>query len=475
VKRRRVYGPLVLTLAFLAILTALLVVGGLRVRSIVATAFHNANSIRMARIDVADVLREQLDEETGIRGYSAARQKILLQPYDDGAARMPGSLVQVSRVLYNLRIPEAIVALRDASAMNRRWLEQVAFPLLGHRPGPPALEVRGKQLVDRFRADMARIEKLLARREALADAQAQRGVVLIGIFAAAAVATVVAASVIFALQQFRLALRLEQERVAAEEERRRSAEIRSAYEVEKRIADTLQEGFTQSLLPRLPMVRFSATYLPATEEARIGGDWYDVHELGDDKVLIAIGDVAGHGISAAVAMNKTRHLVLSCALVDPNPGPMLQRVNFELLRSTSPMITALAGLVDARSCEFVYAAAGHPPPILLEPGRPARSLEVGSLPLGVMREAAYRTHRVQTVPGAMLVLYTDGAIEHSRDVVEGEAFLLSVVESAGRDLDGNPALEISKGIFSDRKIADDVAILTVRFGERAESKPTRVA
>ncbi|MGA8796979.1 MAG: PP2C family protein-serine/threonine phosphatase, partial [Candidatus Cybelea sp.] len=218
------------------------------------------------------------------------------------------------------------------------------------------------------------------------------------------------------------------------------------------------------------LLGLGATYLPAAEEAKIGGDWYDAFELPGDRVLLAIGDVAGHGIDAAVAMNRTRQLVMSCALIDPRPGPVLERVNVELHRNQSPMVTAMIALVDARTCEFAYAAAGHPPPVLLEPERGARFLEVGSVPLGVLGNAVFRDHRVQSMPGALLVLYTDGVIEHSRDVVAGEELLLAAVESAAQASPADIAAAIRYRIFGDGKASDDVAILTLRFAKRTEER-----
>jgi serine phosphatase RsbU (regulator of sigma subunit) len=454
----------------MALVVAGLVVAGLFVRSVVASSFRNAESVRVARILVAGVVRQQLDEETGIRGYEADRNRILLQPYYEGRVGLPRSRGRLLRVLERLRMDEALAILQDAGRTNRRWLEEVALPLLAPRPGPASLELRGKALVDRFRTDMASIEMLLARREAASDVRAQRAILLVGFFAFGAAAAVIVAALLFTIQQYRLSMRLEQEREKAEAERRRSSEIRAAFEAEKRIAETLQGAFVQNVLPEPAMLRLGATFLPAAEEGKIGGDWYDAFELPGGRVLLAIGDVAGHGIDAAVAMNATRQLVMSCALIDPRPGPVLERVNAELLRNQSPMVTAIAALVDAGMCEFAYASAGHPPAVLLEPGRDARFLEVGSLPLGVLGSAVYETHRVRSVPGALLVLYTDGAIEHSRDVVAGEELLLAAVESAAQASPTNIAAAIRRRIFDDRKPTDDVAILTLRFAERTEGR-----
>ncbi|MFZ0682433.1 MAG: hypothetical protein WAM84_06090, partial [Candidatus Cybelea sp.] len=89
---RRTPGPLVLILALMAVVIVGLIVAGLSVRSIVASSFNNAGSIRVARILVADVLREQLDEETGVRGYGADRNRAILQPYYEGRVGLPRSL-----------------------------------------------------------------------------------------------------------------------------------------------------------------------------------------------------------------------------------------------------------------------------------------------------------------------------------------------------------------------------------------------
>ena len=461
---RRIHWPLIASSAFLAVVIGVLVAGGLWVQSTVAGSFRDAESIGTARFLVEDVLRRQLDEETGIRGYAVARRATLLQPYHEARIALPATIGRAMGVLENLHLQTAAAVLQDAGRTNRRWLQEIAFPVLTSRSSRPALQFRGKRLVDRVRTDIASIEKLLADREAGGRQPTQQAVAWVDLFAVGAIAAFVVAVLIFAFQQYRLGLRLEEERTKAEEQRRRSAESRAAYLAEKRIADTLQGAFVQNVLPEPAMLRLGATYLPAGEESKVGGDWYDALELPDDRVLLAIGDVTGHGIEAAVTMNRTRQLLISCALIDPSPGPVLERVNNELMRNESPIVTAIAALVDARDCEIAYAAAGHPPAVLLEPGKRARFLEVGSLPLGVLRDADYQTHRVRSEPGALLVLYTDGAVEHSRDVVEGEELLLAAVESAAQTSQADVAAAICHRIFAGRKAADDVAILTLRFG-----------
>lgn len=460
---RREKAPLLFGLLLTLVVTLLLVAGGLYVRSVVSTAFSDADRIRNARAHVNDMLRQQLDEETGVRGYAAARLPILLQAYYGGRANLPLAFGRVRADLEALKIDEALPVLRNAEVVNYRWVHEVAFPLI-RKPGRhEALELRGKTLVDRFRVDASTIYANLTRRTARVNARANAALVLIGAFAVAAVAVVVLASLIFTVQQHKLGLRLEQQRAQAEGERRKSAEARSAYETEKRLADTLQEALSQRDFPELPSASFSAAYVPASEQTKIGGDWYDALQLSQDRVLVGIGDVTGHGVDAVVEMNRARHLLIGAALLDSNPASVLERVNAALVRARSQIITACVGVIDTQTREFTYAAAGHPPPVLCEPGARAKLLEFGSLPLGVIATVPYRAHTILTVPGAMIVLYTDGLIEYSRDIAAGEAALLEAVESVAASETVDAAAAIRERIFAGESVADDVAILTIRL------------
>jgi serine phosphatase RsbU (regulator of sigma subunit)/CHASE3 domain sensor protein len=459
----RIQTPLIATLAFLAFLVVALIAGGVVLRGVVANSFAGADAVRNARMDVTELLNDQLDEETGVRGYAAAPRRVLLQPYEEARARMNGAFDRVVASFAQARMKVSRSALDDARATNARWLREVAAPVIAGR-NTSSLELRGKHLIDHFRYDMRVIQERLARRESMADARAQRAILGIGAFAALAIVVVVIAAWLFSVQRYRLGVRLEEERRQAEEERRRRAALQAAYEVEKQITETLQLAFVQNVLPRPERIAFSAAFLPATEDAKVGGDWYDAFELDGQRVLLTMGDVTGHGLEAAVTMNRTRQLFLSCALLNPEPGPLLGLVNQHIARLGTPVLTAVTGLVDAESRTFSYAVAGHPPPVLAEPGQRPRLLETGSLPLGVLDTAVYQTRTIHSVPGAMLVLYTDGAIEHSRNVLEGEALLLAAVEEAVRQPAKDAASLICDEILRDRRIADDVAILTIRFG-----------
>jgi serine phosphatase RsbU (regulator of sigma subunit) len=458
--------PLVPLLVVLVAIVAALTAGGWAIRGSVAGSFATGQQIRSVRTLVFGAIEAQLDEETGIRGYAALGDPVLLQPYEAARADLPAIFTQLEERLSALGMTESLAAIERARAVNEYWLRAVAAPTLRDRHrNELQVERLGKTLVDSFRREISKVQiELDGQNQLLQDAY-QRDLVELGFIVGAAAVLLLATGLVFAAAQTRTWNRLDEQRRTEHESHLRERSLRAAYEAEKRVADTLQEAFSQKQLPASPAVSFSATYVPATDEARVGGDWYDAFDIGNNRILFSIGDIAGHGLSASVAMSRVRNEMLSGALTDLNAQAILTRVNHRMLAQgpRSPMATAIVGIADAQKYEFVYATAGHPPPVLVEPGRPARLLPFGGLPLGVSEKGAYQTHRIQTVPGARLILYTDGVIEHTRDILEGERLLLQAVdENSSAD---DVAEAIYRAIFHGGTASDDVAILTIGFSQ----------
>ncbi len=458
--------PLALVALVLALFVPVLIVGGLSLRGLISSSLEGAEQVRTTRALTLGMLELQLDEETGVRGFAATGDRSFLEPYRRARAQMTDQIARVRSAIGRFGTPAAAAAIDDAVATNAQWVASVGEPIA--RAGVPQallIQRHGKRLVDHFRAAIARTDAELAARETMIDSDTKAAVNRIVAYVGLATIIVLLLTVGFAWIQARTAKRLEEQRLRAEEERRSAAEFRASYLAEKRIADTLQDAFSQRPLPALPALHFSAMYVPATDEARIGGDWYEALELSQDRVLFAIGDVAGHGLDAAVAMSRARQALVAAALADPEPASVLNRVNAELLRQHSPLVTAVVGYADARSHEFVYSIAGHPPPVLLEPGAEPRLLECGALPLGALAGAGYQSYRVDAAAGALLVLYTDGAVEHSHNVLDGEARLLVAASRALGSGASDPATLIHQTIFDGVKAGDDVAILTIGFSD----------
>lgn len=448
------------------IVILLFVAGGLYVRSLIAGSFEISNRLATARALDYNALRYILDMETALRGHAATDDKAFLEPYLRAKPLLLPSIKMLRESLPGLGIAAVRPDADDLVWVAEHYTNEVAAPLSSGsltREQELPIELLGKRRVDRFRSDVRHINNAISARTSVVTDAVRASIDRIGILVGIAVILVLLLSFLYNLQQTALATRVDRERGRAEEERREGDILRSAYLAEKRIADTLQEAFQQRPLPTHPTFRFSATYVPASEEAKVGGDWYDALELPGNRVLFAIGDVTGHGIEAAVTMNRVRQALISSALMDPMPAALLERVARELYNDKAPLVTAVAGYADANTYEFIYATAGHPPPLLIEPGRPPRMLDCGSLPLGAMLDNEYRTFRIQSVPGAMLVLYTDGAVEHSKDVIAGEEILLAAAAEAIRSSSKDPATFIHNTVFTGRPIGDDVAILTIGF------------
>lgn len=243
--------------------------------------------------------------------------------------------------------------------------------------------------------------------------------------------------------------------------------LRRNYEHEKRVADTLQRAFLSQSLAQTPSVVFHGSYVPAASDEQVGGDWFDATELPDGRVLFSIGDVAGHGLDAAVTMNRVRQAILTAAIDDDDPASVLATVNAVLLLQGCGMVTALCGYIDAVTFSVRYASAGHPAPILYGTLDGARVLPLGGLPLGITEEAAYATHAAVAEPNSLMVVYTDGLIEWKQNPIEGEQELLRAVSYVAGSDRGNAARAIHNAVFKGALPVDDVAIMTASFMQRA--------
>jgi len=473
---RPLLRSLAVPILVLVLVVPILLGGGYVVSRVLRQSFGNSDARRAARTLNFTLLKDQLDEETGVRGFTSIPDPAFLDPYAAAKRDFPVKVAKLRERLTVLAIPGAGALLDDVVAVNGEWLAHVAAPLLANpnRAEARVLQFRGKALIDRFRRDSEELDAALVAREQGDNRALQSAIDNVSKLVFFAVSLIVVLAAAAAAAQSRLAARLEAARRRAESEARANLELRTAFETEKRIADTLQDAFAQRPLPVVPTLVFSATYIPATDETKVGGDWYDAVELAKGRVLFSLGDVEGHGIEAAVNMSRVRQALISAALIDADPAAVLRRVN-DYLQSAGRMATAVAGYADAATYEFVYATAGHPPPLLLQPGRGPMLLECGGLPLGVLENCAYRTRRIQAVPGAVLVLYTDGAVEHSRDVLEGEALLVQAARTALEKNVTDLAASIRTEIFGRRQVGDDVAILTIGFAPGETTRMTFAA
>jgi len=236
------------------------------------------------------------------------------------------------------------------------------------------------------------------------------------------------------------------------------------YKRERRLAQILQTALLPTTLPQTPGRAYHAAYVPASDEAEVGGDWYDAFPLADGSIALSIGDVAGHGLDAAVIMGEVRQTFRVAAMYMRDPSAVLDLANQLLLVRHEPiMVTAIFGIYDGKT--FTYGSAGHPPPILCTENGNVDRLPTDGLPLGIEPNGTRRAWTITIPPSSLLVLYTDGLIEFTRDVTEGETLLAQAITDEVKSRSSNPALSIRKRILDGRQSSDDVAILTLSVGD----------
>jgi CheY-like chemotaxis protein len=239
-----------------------------------------------------------------------------------------------------------------------------------------------------------------------------------------------------------------------------AVEAQRSYDEEHRIAVTLQRSLLQSELPAVPGLDLAMRYEPAGTQTEVGGDFYELTML-DGRLLVAIGDVAGHSLHAATVMAEVRHAVRAYAVEGHSPATVLELVN-RFMRRVLPNDSATLCLLtlDPVTGRVRLASAGHLPPLLRTDERVSFVEARGPL-LGL---TAPRPPELEFVlpPGGTLVLYTDGLVERRDDDIDvGLAALARAAATVDDDLDA----------FCDRLVgqlagavqqADDIAVVALR-------------
>lgn len=240
---------------------------------------------------------------------------------------------------------------------------------------------------------------------------------------------------------------------------------------EHRLASTLQRALLPARLPQTDAVSFCPAYVAASsaEGEAVGGDWYDAFALRDGSIAFSIGDVAGHGVDAAVTMNVVRQALRAAALEGLPPHAVLSRANDLLgLDANASMVTAFFGILDDGARSLSYAIAGHPRPLLLQTDGSVESFGESGAPLGSVFDPEFvKTQTQPLAPGDTIVLYTDGLLEYDREIENAERRLLSVVAERRFLAAPNAAQRlIDEALLGEQR--DDIAVLLVTVHARPE-------
>lgn len=185
-----------------------------------------------------------------------------------------------------------------------------------------------------------------------------------------------------------------------------------AHERELAIARTIQEHLMPRSMPRLPGFEVFGFNRPAR---MVGGDYFDVIPLPDGRVVLAVADVSGKGVPAAILLSEMRTAVQleMRGLVDNHLRELMDRLNQLICRdSTDNMfVTLMLGLLDPAERRFTYCNAGHVYPLLRTPEGAIGTLETGGCLLGVIPGANYDQAVVDLPPGTTLLIYSDGVTD----------------------------------------------------------------
>lgn len=239
-------------------------------------------------------------------------------------------------------------------------------------------------------------------------------------------------------------------------------------ESELNIAHTIQMGMLPTGFP----VRKECDLFAMLESAKaVGGDLYDFFFLDEDNLCVAIGDVAGKGVPAALFMTITRTLFRSNISLSTPLHEAIQRINNSLGKENpnQMFVTFWAGIVDLRSGEMEFCNAGHNFPYLIEKNGNVKKIpQTNGLPLGVFEETLYTSRNIRFLPGEILVLYTDGITEalNLAQKFYGDKKLTRLLSDPGNKTAKEIGLKLIGDVHSfaqGLEQADDITILVLVY------------
>lgn len=235
-----------------------------------------------------------------------------------------------------------------------------------------------------------------------------------------------------------------------------------------------------SLLGALPVisgVETSARYLPASQTASVGGDWYEGILLGDQRLALVVGDVAGHGLAAAADMALLRGMITALLHSGMAVADVFGEVS-EVQRQRAGLILATAALVvvDISAGTIAYATAGHPPPVVQLPSGEVRRLDDANAPM-IGLSSTRRVAGVMPFPvGSRLVMFTDGLVERrDRPFDVGVDQIVDLLAALPNEVSPSDVTEALLDALSDGAPAeDDIAVLVIQHVPLTSPPPRAV-
>lgn len=237
-------------------------------------------------------------------------------------------------------------------------------------------------------------------------------------------------------------------------------------EEELKVARQIQRNLLPRKFPDIRGYQICGQNIPTKE---VGGDYFDIIPTEGDELVLAIGDVSGKGVPAALLMANLQ-AALQILISEGLPLPeVVQKLNLLIYHNTEPdkFITFFVGKLNTQSHEFEYVNAGHNPPLLLSPNGKMRPLEKGGLILGILPQETYQSETIRVGKGDLIFCYTDGVSEsiNARNEEYGEERIIELVKRLRKQ----DVSEICQSLVSSVKSFsrnqpqfDDITLLTLR-------------
>lgn len=240
------------------------------------------------------------------------------------------------------------------------------------------------------------------------------------------------------------------------------AELARVTTGQRTALEQLQRALLPESLPDLPGWSVDARYMSASDQVRLGGDWYDVI-LADDRVVLAVGDVVGHGLTAVGMMAQARAATRAFVSEGYGPAEVLSRVTRLLLTpGVSGMATAVVASLDPVTGEVEYASAGHPYALVRDAAGGTRVLDAAQGPMLGTTPHPYATARATVPPGGALTMLTDGLVERrGESLAVGFRRLAGLLETADLTTGAPGLVEALIAGSPDAGHRDDTCVLAV--------------
>ncbi|OFW32229.1 MAG: hypothetical protein A2074_05715 [Candidatus Aquicultor primus] len=239
------------------------------------------------------------------------------------------------------------------------------------------------------------------------------------------------------------------------------------YKAQLNIADSLQRSMLPTRIPTIPGAEIGVVYSSATEEAKVGGDFYDIFDL-EGKFALIIGDVSGKGIEAASYTSMVKYAMRAHLYLNPTPSYAVTQVNKFVRRQVNHavFITAFCSIFDPATGVLNFVNAGHPYPCLLDKVvNKCTFLTTNDPAISIIADYEYHEKEVTIGTDNLFVAYTDGVLEARSDA---ELFGEERLEETLLAFVDEPAQKLADAIidaclkFSKGRLTDDIALLVMK-------------